>query len=425
MAIAVEHVNLHKRIALNTMRVVGTSPRMLILSFMLPAAFLSMWISNTAATAMMIPIMEAVLEELELIGSTKKVRPLLAMSVAMAANIGGTGTIIGTGPNLLVLGVLDENFEDHPLTFGSWMAFAIPIEITSLLILWLWLQVYYLPWPKLGKNQQKKEQEEKSTESIREMIYQKCRELGPIKFNEKVVLTLFSILILLWLLRHPGFFTGYGDVIGMDLEDASVAIFVCIFLFLMPSEPTFLKFEPCATPLIDWKTMEKKLPWGVLLLLGGGMALAEGSKRSGLNDWIGGQLSAATQDVSNFVTVLIVCLIASALTQVASNTASASIVLPIIKDLGISSQVNPMLFMLPAALSCSFSFMLPVSTPPNAIVFESSGLRVVDFMKVGTIMNVLCIGLVVAATYSYGTVLFDLEEFPDWARNTTISNRYL
>ena len=137
IAIAIEKWNLHKRIALNIINFIGTDIRKIIWGFMLATAFLSMWISNTAATAMMIPIMEAVLEELELIGSTKKVRPLLAMSVAMAANIGGTGTIIGTGPNLLVLGVLDENFEDHPLTFGSWMAFAIPIEITSLLILWL------------------------------------------------------------------------------------------------------------------------------------------------------------------------------------------------------------------------------------------------------------------------------------------------
>ena len=297
------------------------------------------------------------------------------------------------------------------------MAYAVPIEIACLLILWLWLQVYYLPLPWRSRRQHGKGPgPEKSAENIKEMIYQKCRELGPVKFNEKVVLVLFSILILLWLLRHPGFFTGYGDVIGLDLEDASVAVLVCIFLFLMPAKPTFLKLEPCATPLIDWKTMEKRLPWGVLLLLGGGIALADGSKRSGLNDWIGAQLSSATQDLSNFVTVLIVCLIASALTQVASNTASASIVLPIIKDLALNSRVNPMLFMLPAALSCSFSFMLPVSTPPNAIVFESSGLRVVDFIKVGTLMNFLCIGVLIGATYSYGTVLFDLDTFPAWAQ---------
>lgn len=151
MAAAVEHVHLHKRIALNVMKAVGSSPRMLILSFILPTAFLSMWISNTATTAMMIPIMEAVIAELESAASTtaehmKNIRAMLAMSVCMAANIGGTGTTIGTGPNLILLGNL-ENFKGQPLSFGSWMAYALPIEIVCLGLLWLWLQIYYLPLP--------------------------------------------------------------------------------------------------------------------------------------------------------------------------------------------------------------------------------------------------------------------------------------
>lgn len=151
MAAAVEHVHLHKRIALNVMKLVGSSPRMLILSFILPTALLSMWISNTATTAMMIPIMEAVIAELESATMPsaehmKNIRAMLAMAVCMAANIGGTGTTIGTGPNLILLGNL-ENFKGQPLSFGSWMAYALPIEIVCLGFLWLWLQIYYLPLP--------------------------------------------------------------------------------------------------------------------------------------------------------------------------------------------------------------------------------------------------------------------------------------
>lgn len=288
MAAAVEHVHLHKRIALNAMRFVGTSPRMLILSFILPTAFLSMWISNTATTAMMIPIMEAVIAELEVAHDAdqetkmKNIRAMLAMAICMAANIGGVGTTIGTGPNLVLLGILDSKFEDHPLSFGLWIAFAFPLALICLVLLWLWLMFYYLPF------KSRRGQDNLAQEKIKSMITQKCLDLGPISYQEKVVLIHFVVLVLLWLFRSPGFFNSYGDL--LDVDDATPAIAVVILLFLMPSEAKLTKKVP---PLIDWKTVEKRLPWGIILLLGGGFALAEASQCSCLNAWIGFKLSQA------------------------------------------------------------------------------------------------------------------------------------
>jgi sodium-dependent dicarboxylate transporter 2/3/5 len=422
MAAAVEHVDLHRRIALNAMRLVGTSPRMLILGFMLPTAFLSMWISNTATTAMMIPIMEAVLQELdstmmepEAKDAKKNLRAMLAMSVCMSANIGGTGTTIGTGPNLVLMEIIGRTFPDNPLSFASWMAFAVPLMVLNLVVLWMWLQFYYLPRPCSSKKSNVEGGGQGGTEKIAQLVERKCKELGPMKFKESVVLTLFVILVLLWLFRSPGFIEGYGDLIGTGIDDATPAIAIVIILFLMPTDASpFLRLEPSSSSLLDWHTVEKRLPWGIIILLGGGFALAEGSNRSGLNDWIGTQL-ASLSDLPGVLILLVVCVLTSILTQVASNSASASIINPIMAQLSVQLKINPLYMMLPPTLVCSFAYMLPVSTPPNAIAFGPSGMRTVDMMKVGFVMNLVSISLTFLAIYSYGMVMFSLNEFPDWA----------
>lgn len=368
---------------------------------------------------MMIPIMEAVIAELASSSvddsRMKNIRAMLAMSVCMAANIGGTGTTIGTGPNLVLLGNLDDNFKGHPLSFGSWMAFAVPIEIICLLLLWIWLQLYFLPLSCTAKDAK-----DEDSKKVARMIEQKCDELGPLTFREKVVLAHFVVLVLLWFFRSPGFFESYGDL-REDIDDATPAIAIVILLFLMPSEPSFKKLRPCQSPLIDWKTVEKRLPWGIILLLGGGFALAETSKCSGLNSWIGDQLKQAVDGTSTFATLLIACAIASVLTQVASNVASASILMPIMAELSRGTQTNPLLLMLPPTLVTSFAFMLPVSTPPNAIAFGPSGMRTVDMLKVGTVMNLVCLLVTLAGAYTLGLALFDLETYPSWAESNNNS----
>ncbi len=195
------------------MKLIGTSPRLLILGFILPTAFLSMWISNTATTAMMIPIMQAVIDELEDVLETaelSKLKAMLAMSICMSANIGGTGTTIGTGPNLILVGNLNTIFPDHPVTFGSWMAFAVPQMLIALSVVWIWLQLYYLPLPFCGKKKTTKSKLKpedidsdlvKDGDPIAKLIQRKYNELGSMKFREATVLTLFIILVLLWFFR--------------------------------------------------------------------------------------------------------------------------------------------------------------------------------------------------------------------------------
>lgn len=247
------------------------------------------------------------------------------------------------------------------------------------------------------------------------MIRAKCNELGPLSFREIVVLIHFVVLVLLWFFRSPGFFQSYGDLLD-GLDDATPAIAVVILLFLMPSEPSFFqRLRPAQTPLIDWRTVEKRLPWGIVLLLGGGFALATVADCSGLNTWIGEQLNNAVDGLSAFAILLVACSLASLLTQVASNVASASILIPILSELGQSTNTNPLLLMLPPTLVTSFAFMLPVSTPPNAIAFGPSGMRAVDMLKVGFVMNVICMAVTLAATYTYGFPLFDLGSYPPWA----------
>ena len=196
------------------MKLIGTSPRLLILGFILPTAFLSMWISNTATTAMMIPIMQAVIDELDDVlekAELSKLKAMLAMSICMSANIGGTGTTIGTGPNLILVGNLNTIFPDHPVTFGSWMAFAVPQMLIALFVVWIWLQLYYLPLPFCGKkkaNKSKLKPEDndsdldKDGDPIAKLIQRKYNELGSMKFREATVLTLFIILVLLWFFRY-------------------------------------------------------------------------------------------------------------------------------------------------------------------------------------------------------------------------------
>ena len=301
-------------------------------------------------------------------------------------------------------------------------------------------------------------------------------------FREKMVLILFVSLVLLWFFRSPGFFKSYGDLIAVSengepgiviaqvlqtrkwsimtstsavtfflllpsllgIEDATPAILISIVLFALPGDTNFLKLRPSAEPLITWKAVERRVPWGIILLLGGGFALGKGCKESGmwhqkkgsqkhfdglvlhkvadwwivsgLNDWIGQQLAGLT-DLDSFVLQLIICSMAMVLTQVASNSATANILLPIITPLVcVSESINPLLLMLPPTLTTSFSFMLPVSTPPNAIAYEPSRMTPLEMMKVGAPMNILCFVITLAASYTYGYPLLDLDVFPDYAK---------
>ncbi|XP_076831932.1 Na(+)/citrate cotransporter isoform X2 [Brachyhypopomus gauderio] len=474
VAVAVEHWNLHKRIALRVLLVVGVRPALLMLGFMGVTSFLSMWISNTATTAMMVPIMQAVLEQLdspepllEPVGCSQVSsrgpetrRPQLAkykdavvvlssldtaaetprhggdaerwrvckgmtLCVCYAASIGGTATLTGTGPNLVLKGQMNQLFPQNAdvINFASWFGFAFPNMLIMLTLAWLWLQFLFMGFDfrkTWGCGVMKTEKEIAAYNVIRE----EHRLLGPMSSGELSVLALFILLVGLWFTRDPGFTTGWAShAFNSDAEfvtDATVAVFVALFLFVLPSEPSRLFRWPPADPgpaLLTWKVAQKKMPWNIVLLLGGGFALAKGSEVSGLSTWMGNQLTPL-HSIPAWAIVIILCLLIATLTECTSNVATATLFLPVLASMSQSTGLNPLYVMVPCTLSASFAFMLPVATPPNAIVFSYGDLKVSDMAKAGFMMNIIGILCTTLAINTWGRAMFHLDSFPAWANRT-------
>ncbi|XP_023339822.1 solute carrier family 13 member 5 [Eurytemora carolleeae] len=416
MALAVEESGLHKRIAIRALLVAGTGTSRIMFGFMLPTAFLSMWISNAAAAAMMLPIMEAVLEHLNL---KHKHRTMMLLSVAYAANVGGTGTIIGTPPNMILMEFL-QPYVGQPLNFGSWILFAVPQLVLNLVFVWTILQIYFLgseirfllykqQTPDLG---------------VKNIFLEKYKSLGPMSFHEKSVLSLFSTLVLIWFTRNPGFMPGWAELLQsqnaqgktITIGSASPTILVVSLLFLIPRNP---KENPDAGTLLTWEQVRTRFPWGIILLMGGGFALAEGSKASCLTELVGSQLRPLSVLPAPLV-LMALCLITSAVSQIASNSATTSMVLPVVLNMATVLQVNPLYLALGVTLTASNAFMLPVSTPPNAIVFSSGGIRILDMICVGIMLNLSSLVVTLLSLHTHGTLLFNLEQFPAWG-NITLS----
>ncbi len=357
VALAMQKWNLHKRIALKIIMMVGTSPSKVILGFMTATAFLSMWISNTATTMMMIPIAMAIIARLEDNADSKTVSKLsvgLLIGIAYSASIGGVATLIGTPPNLSFTRIIKIYFPQAPeITFAGWFAFGFPFAIIFLFIAWRLLVWMYVS-------------EKQTINADRSLFREEYRHLGKIGYEETVVLIAFILLALLWLFRKninigefvlPGW-TSVMPVSGF-IDDGTIAIFVALLLFLIPSR------HKKGGKIMDWKTAVK-LPWGIVILFGGGFALASGFMESGLATWMGGQLTG----FGHFSPILIIggiCLMMTFLTELTSNTATTEMILPILGSLAVAIQLNPLLLMIPATLSASCAFMLPVATEPMGI----------------------------------------------------------
>ncbi|KAL0973219.1 hypothetical protein UPYG_G00200490 [Umbra pygmaea] len=487
VAVAVEHWNLHKRIALRVLLIVGVRPALLMLGFMGVTAFLSMWISNTATTAMMVPIVQAVLQQLNnpkqtemsvilnspqdgsppqdttdnkhtekqmegtvvvtcLDPSTEAIRRKeasekkkmckgMTLCVCYAASIGGTATLTGTGPNLVLTGQMNQLFPDNGdvINFASWFGFAFPNMILMLTLAWLWLQFVFMgfnfkrTW---GCGAVKTEKEIAAYNVIKEQHSQ----LGTMSFGEISVLALFCSLVVLWFTRDPGFISGWAThVFNAEAEyvtDATVAVFIAVLLFVLPSKaPRFLykrsysydtesRPQPGPTPaLLTWKVAQKKLPWSIVLLLGGGFALAKGSEESGLSRWMGDQMSPL-HTIPPWAIAIILCLLIATFTECTSNVATATLFLPVLASMSQSIGINPLYVMVPCTLSASFAFMLPVATPPNAIVFSYGYLKVSDMARTGFVMNIIGILCITLAINSWGRAMFHLDTFPTWANAT-------
>lgn len=407
VALAMQKWNLHKRIALKILMLTGSSPARILLGFMIATAFLSMWISNTATAMMMVPILLSILVKLEEFVDRKDLNRYsvgLLLGVAYSASIGGIATLVGTPPNLSFARIFQIMFPNAPdISFSDWFIYALPISIVMFVIVWLYLYLVFKPktsW--------------KASKDIN--FNRQYAELGKMSFEEKVVLIDFILLALLWLTRADirigdFYLPGWSSLFKHPdfLNDGTVAIAMAVLLFIIPSR------KKRGKSIMDWKTA-RRIPWGIVLLFGGGFALASAFKESGLSMWFGGQM-AGVAELHPMVMIVFISLGMTFLTELTSNTATTEMLLPILAGLSVSINVHPLLFMLPATLSASMAFMLPVATPPNAIVFGSKKLKVIQMAKTGLILNIIGAIVITLFTYFWGSTVFGFDPFvlPDWA----------
>ena len=391
IALALQKWNLHKRIALKILMLTGTSPAKILLGFMLATAFLSMWISNTATTMMMLPILISVLGKLEDLYGKEKMKNYsigLLLGVAYSSSIGGIATLIGTPPNPIFAQIYLINFPNNPeISFSQWMLFALPLSIIMFTITYSLLYMFF------AKGQSKIWKGSTNVDFVKE--YQK---LGKANYEERIIFIIFITTALLWITRSElevgdFHFLGWASFLKNPkfLNDGTVAVMMSLLLFLI--HPKQNKGEV----LMDWKTL-KKMPWGIILLFGGGFALASGFKTSGLSGYLGNEMQAL-QDFHPLIIIFAISAIMIFLTELTSNSSSTTMILPILATLAVSTNIHPLMLMLPATFAASMAFMLPVATPPNAIVFGSNRLRIKDMARTGLMLNI--IGIIVISLWTY------------------------
>ncbi|TWT06806.1 DASS family sodium-coupled anion symporter [Planococcus sp. CPCC 101016] len=395
IALTMEKWNLHKRIALTIISIIGTNTERIILGFMIATGFLSMWISNTATAMMMVPIGLAIIYQVSealkddhSIDTSKEnfgFGKALMLGIAYSASLGGIATLIGTPPNTLLAGAVNEIYGIE-ITFAQWMLFGVPLAWIFILIAWIYLVKVAYP------------QKLKQLPGGNEVIRQQKADLGSASYEEKAVFTVFVAVALAWISR-----SFVLDAFAPDLEmtDAMVGLIAAMILFIIPSK------NKQGDHLLDWATAVK-LPWGILLLFGGGLAIAAGFTNSGLSEWIGNQL-IGLQGVNVLIVVLVVAALVLFLTEITSNTATASMMFPIMASLAVALSIHPYALMVTAAVAASCAFMLPVATPPNAVVFGSGYLRISDMAKAGFALNIFGIFFVSLAVFYFLPLIWGID----------------
>ncbi|WP_321828424.1 SLC13 family permease [Maribacter dokdonensis] len=387
IAIAIEKWNLHRRIALNIINLIGSDIRKIILGFMMATAFLSMWISNTATAVMMLPIGLAIIKQLQdnpdtVEDENQTFGKALMLAIAYSASIGGVATLIGTPPNLVLAGVILDTY-GYEITFMQWFAFGLPISIILIFICWKYLTKYAFSF------------KQKSFPGGKQEIQRLLLSLGRITYEEKIVALVFVLTAFCWITRSV-----LLQKLLPALDDTIIAIFFAIVLFLIPSKKK-------GEQLINWEEAVK-MPWGIILLFGGGMALAKGFESSGLAEWIGSQMTTLS---GLPILILILVLIASVnfLTEITSNLATTAMLLPVLAPMALTIDVHPFVLMVGAAVAASCAFMLPVATPPNAVVFGSGYLRIPDMVGKGLFMNIISIFILTFFVYFILPELWDIS----------------
>ncbi len=402
IAVCMERWNLHRRVALNIIKMIGTSPNRLILGFMVATAFLSMWISNTATTMMMMPIGLAVIMQVGQMVQKKGIEGIdvrqgkfnfgtcLMLSIAYAASIGGVATLIGTPPNIVFAGMAEEMF-DIVIGFDQWMMYGLPVSGIFLVLAWMYMTRVAYPT--------------KLTEipGGEELVDNQMHALGRITREEKLIAAVFGGVALAWITRS--FLLVH---IFPMIHDSVIAILGAIITFLIPvniKKGIFLN---------DWKTAVN-IPWGILLLFGGGLSIAAGFTETGLAAWIGTRLSVLEGSPMILIMLAVVALVIY-LTEITSNTATTSMMMPIMAAMATAMMIHPFALMITAATAASYAFMLPVATPPNAVIFGSGYVTIPDMVKAGVWLNI--IGVVVITLFAYFWLPFvwgiDVNVFPSW-----------
>ncbi|MGB8704586.1 MAG: DASS family sodium-coupled anion symporter [Gillisia sp.] len=396
LAVSIEKWNLHKRIALNIINVIGSDINRIIMGFMIATAFLSMWISNTATTVMMLPIGTAIISQLQNNPATQQNEnkifgKALMLGIAYSASIGGMATLIGTPPNLVFAGIVQQLYGIE-ITFTQWIIIGFPVSILLLIICWKYLTGFAFKFQQKqfpgGKNE----------------IERLLKELGKMSLEEKRVLIIFVLTAFCWISRS---FLLESILPGID--DTIIAITAAIVLFTVPSSIKGKK-------LLAWKEAVD-IPWGIIILFGGGMALAKGFGDSGLAEWIGKQL-ISLENLPLFLLVLVLVASVNFLTEVTSNLATTAMLLPILAPMAMGLEIHPYILLISATLAASCAFMLPVATPPNAVVFGSGYLHIPDMIKTGFWMNLFSIIIITLLVYFILPMLwnFDPHAIPEMFR---------
>lgn len=407
IAMAMQKWNLHERIALNIVLRTGTNPSRLVLGFLCGTGFLSMWMSNTATTLMMLPIAIAVIEQMVQRGypGAKSFATALLLSITYGATIGGVMTLVGTPPNGVFLTQYEALFPAAPrIGFLQWMLVGVPIGLVFTPLAWLILTRVLFNFGVM------------EFPAAREEISSRLRELGSIRRGEVTVCVVWLMTALLWIFSDPidlGAFTVPGWTTLFEnpalFNHGTVAIAGAMILFVTPVNWRRGEFA------LDWEWAQR-IPWGVLILFGGGIAMADAFGSTGLTSWIGNKLTLL-EGVPPILAILAICALITFVSEIASNTATASIMLPILGAAAPALGVHPLMLMLPAALAASCGFMLPIATPPNAIVFGCGYITVGQMARAGFLMNVTGILLITLATYLIAAPVFDISfgVMPDWA----------
>jgi sodium-dependent dicarboxylate transporter 2/3/5 len=376
LALAMQRWNLHRRIALVIVKAVGTTPKRLVGGFMLATGFITMWVSNTATAVMMLPLGLSILQLVgqlsEKSGAKSKFGTSLMLGIAYAASIGSLSTLIGTPPNALLKENLASTF-DIQINFGTWMLAGVPLALVYLVFCW-WLLTHVLFKAEIDE-----------IPGGKEMINRELKAMGPMNNGEKLVGIIFVLAALSWAFI-PTMFSSLG------IKDEDIAMIVAVVLFLTPAYPKK------GTQVLDWKTA-KDLPWDVLLLFGGGLALSSTFEATGLSYWIG----EVTKGLGSLPTVFIIAGVTALvifLTEMTSNTATAAVFLPIMAGVSQGLGMDPLMLMVPVAIAATCAFMLPVATPPNAIAFGSGYVTIGEMVRGGVWLNVGGIVLITASMYA-------------------------